>query len=268
MKKLLVLADIHAGSPFGLTHPKWQWKDNNDSERSKAVRLQKDFWDWYSRKAKEIGKIDYVVTNGDAIEGKARKNGGTQLLTTDCLEQGEMAYDVISHIKSSQYFMTYGTSYHTGEAEDFEKPIANKLRILNKNKNIAVIYDELRLDVEGLIFDFRHFINGSPSTISKNNAILRQQEIEIVKAYSSGEKCSDVLIRSHRHQSTDASGLLPNTRVFVTPALKISGERYGRVCDGIINVGFLLFEVESRVKWSWKLFEYRMKFVLPEIIKP
>lgn len=268
MERLLVLADIHSGNPFGLTHPDSQWKDSDDPVRSKIANIQKELWDWYDRTTTEIGRVDYVVVNGDAIDGKGKKSGGTQLITTDCLEQGDMAYDVISHAKANQYFMTYGTAYHTGEAEDFEKPIADKLRLLNSEKDVPVIWDELRLDVNGVIFDFRHYIDGSASSIvSRNSAILKQQLLEMIRADIAGCQKSDVFIRSHRHQYTDASGIFPNTRVFVTPALKVAGEKYGRVCDGVITVGLILFEVKSKKKWSWKLFEYKMNFVLPEVIK-
>jgi len=258
--KVMVMSDIHAGSPFGLTHPRWHWKQNDDPERSKIVDLQRLFWNWYDKKLKEIGKVDHVVINGDAIEGKGKKSGGCELLTTDCLEQGDMAFDVINHVQASEYFMTYGTAYHTGDAEDFEKPIADKLN--------AQIGNHLRIDFGGLIFDFKHFIGGGGSSpLTKNNAVLKEQFLEILKADIEGEEKSDIFIRSHRHNYTDASGLLPNTRIFVTPALKACGEKYERVCSGIVDVGFLLFDITSKTKWGFTPIQFRMKYNLPEIIR-
>ena len=120
MKKVLVIGDLHCGSIVGLTPPSWFISSKRDK---KVSALQKEMWGNYKRMLDEIGYVDYLIVNGDAIDGHGKKSHGSELLTTDLLLQSEIAVECISEINFGKILLTHGTPYHTSNdgGEDFEK---------------------------------------------------------------------------------------------------------------------------------------------------
>ncbi len=105
-KRLLVLSDMHCGHLVGLTHP----GDNPryDDER-KIVSEYRDFlWEWFEKEVKALGKIDVVVHNGDALDGKGKKSGGTEQIEMDRNSQAEMAANILGRIRTKETRLTYG----------------------------------------------------------------------------------------------------------------------------------------------------------------
>ena len=45
---------------------------------------------------KEVGPVDILVVNGDAIDGHGKKSNGSELLTTDLLQQVDIAVECLS----------------------------------------------------------------------------------------------------------------------------------------------------------------------------
>ena len=233
MKRLLVLSDLHCGHVAGLTPSEWQTPD------SAYYEAQKEQWEWYRKEVKKHGPYDVVLVNGDAIDGKGRATGGSELITSDRLEQSRMATAAIRQAFSEQtkLYMTYGTAYHTGKGEDFESVVATEA-------GAEKIGSHIWLDIEGVVFDAKHHIGASSVPHGRYTAAARADIWNALWAERGQQPRSDVLIRSHVHyftMSCDAH----RTRL-TTPALQGHGSKYGaRRCEGIVDYGFVFFDCED-----------------------
>lgn len=244
--KALVMSDIHASHYAGITHPEWQLSLKNKNLRKHGFAiLERKMWDWFTKTVKEIGPVDYLIINGDTVEGNGSRTGGTELITTDRAEQVRMAVKVISQVKvNKSIFMFHGSTGHTGCEEDWDEAVADKLG--------CPIYEKQHLDIKGVVFDVRHHCGGSGKNNARNTELLNQFTLNN-EEYSAGKaKLSDIVIRSHRHFYTDVSGPRPNTRAFNTPGLQGPGSKYARKLSGHTpDVGLLVIEVGDNKSWDY-----------------
>jgi len=227
-KRLLVLSDMHCGSKWGLV------KDNNNP-----------LWKWFIGKINENRPYDICLVNGDAIDGKGERSGGTEQLTADRIEQKDMAIEILQEIDAKKYLFTYGTPYHVGKEEDWEKLIADHFN--------ARISGQDFFDINGLQFHAKHKIAGSTIPHGRFTPLARQRVWNLFWADSGGVPRTDVFIRSHVHYFDycgDDSFL-----AMITPALQGWGSKYGeRMCEGTVSFGFIVFDVASREEWTWDYF--------------
>lgn len=249
MKKLVVISDLHCGHRAGLTPPEYQYNESHTKARQKYAMIQAAMWDWYSKTVAAIGPVDVLVVNGDAIEGKGERSGGTELIDSDRDGQVEMAEKCIRIMKPNAIRMTYGTASHTGKEEDWEKVLADKLG--------ADIHSHKFIELDGVTFDFKHKIGSSTIPHGRATAPLRDKLWNALWAERELQPKAKIIIRSHVHYfgvAGDATGL-----VFTTPALQGPGSKYGaRECSGTVDVGLMVFECENGIpNWSVKLFDMR-----------
>lgn len=194
------------------------------------------------KEIKLLQPIDILVVNGDAIDGPGLRNKGIELLTTNRNEQVDIAVEAIQHIKAKDHYFTYGTGYHTGPEEDWEDQIAARFG--------TKPYDVLPLDINGLIFDIRHQIGSSQTPIGRFTALSRAQAWNALWSVIKDEILADVIIRSHVHYFGSASNSLG--LMMTTPALQGPGTNFGaRQMDGIVDFGFVHFDVVDREDYSW-----------------
>lgn len=229
MRTLVIISDLHCGSIFGLTPRGWQ----TDSPYHKS---QKEAFDSYTNIVHKWTKPDILIFNGDAIDGKQVKSGGAELLTTDRNVQAEIAEYCISMWKAKKIFMSYGTSYHTGESEDFEYNIAKNLG--------ATIEGRLLLNIEGLTIDARHKVSSSSIYHGKATPLLKEVMWTMLKEASQGWPKVDILIRSHVHYHLWIEE--PGKVAFTTPALQLARGRYGsRQMSGITHWGAIKLTLDK-----------------------
>lgn len=233
MKRLVVISDTHCGHVAGLTPPAWQFQAERNE---KYARIQHVMWKWYKETLESLKPIDLLVLNGDAVDGKGTKSGGTELITSDRNEQINMAIECISIAEAEKVMMTYGTGYHTGIDEDWEDVAAGKIG--------AEIHSQPSIDVEGVIFDFKHKISSSVIPHGRHTGPARDKLWNILWAEKKLRPKADVLIRSHVHYFTQASDTFGT--VFTTPCLQGPGSKFGaRSCSGIIDIGLLSFDCDA-----------------------
>ena len=92
MKRILATGDWHCGHVVGLTPPEWQHQEIGDKYHDKYARIQRQMWDWFVNAVDKYRPIDRLIINGDLIDGKAFRSGGTELITTDRFIQGERRF--------------------------------------------------------------------------------------------------------------------------------------------------------------------------------
>jgi hypothetical protein len=243
MKRTLVIADLHAGHRAGLTPPGWQYPlDSGDPERQAFALAQRINWEWFARHVDELRPINNLLINGDCLDGKGDRSGGTEHVELDRNKQAEMAIQIIEYIKPEKIVMTYGTAYHTGREEDFEQPIA---RAVN-----AKIGGHEWVDIEGVIFDMKHKIGGSQIPHGRYTAVAREALWNLVWAANGGQPKADIILRSHVHYFAHCGN--SDTLAIVTPALQGWGSKYGaRECSGVVDIGFLHFDIAGKGDYTW-----------------
>lgn len=246
MKRVLVISDLHCGSQVGLTPPGWQQEvktPKSPTKRDKYSAVQKALWSFYEDSVKKHGPFDRVIANGDLIDGTGRRSGGTEQIAVDREQQAEMAVYALRKAisRKTKVVCTYGTAYHTGEAEDFENLVAHDLD--------SKIGSHEWPEIEGVVFDVKHHLSSSAVPHGRHTATAREWLWNAIWADRSLQPRASVFIRSHVHYYQFCGG--DNWVGMTTPAMQAFGTKYGsRRCSGLVNVGFVVFEVNGK-DYSW-----------------
>jgi len=253
----VIISDLHCGHRAGLTPPAWQWRpgdeDKYGNKQHKWAEQQAHIWKWYRAEIKSLGRIDWLICNGDAIEGKGPRSGGTELITSDRSEQIDMAGECLSIVNAKTIRLTRGTPAHTGQEEDWEDQLAKHLN--------CKIGDHEWFDCNGLIFDCKHKIGGSSIPHGRATPLIRAGLWNMLWKAGKLQPEADVLVRSHVHYCFDCQGLTPYKRYFITPAMQGFGSKFGaKECEGTVNVGFISFEITNQRKWKWHMHLLDLEF--------
>lgn len=209
--------------------------------------------------------MDFAVFNGDLIDGKGTKSGGTEQITTDMNKQCDMAVAIIDRVRYKckrdyKFVATIGTDYHVGTSgDDWENIIAERAQ-LDK------IGSHEWLDVNGLIFDIRHHINSSGVPTGRYNASAREGLWNDIWAQSGMQPRADVVIRSHVHYYTHCA---TSSKLCMTlPALQGMGSKYGsRRCNGTVDWGVVLFEVRDKNDYNFHPYIHSIKSQIARSMK-
>lgn len=242
-KRLVVISDTHCGSRAGLTPPEWQFPKGHDHDREKFRREQQIMWDWYVSCAQCLAPVDILVCNGDMIDGKGDKSGGTEQLTTDRRQQVAMAAECIAAMKPRNVVLIYGTAYHTGADEDWEAVLGDRIKVLKIGGHEWV-------KVAGVMFDFKHKTSRSVIPHGRLTGPMRAALWNALWAERGIEPRADVIIRSHAHFFVHGGD--GHRLVMITPCLQGFGTKYGvRECEGFVDIGLVSFDCEGG-KYSWQ----------------
>ena len=243
-KRLLVLADLHCGHMVGLTPPHWHISRGRSEETNLPTHIantQRVMWNTYVAEVRKLGKVDFLIVNGDAVDGKGTKSGGTELITSDMDEQSHMAIQCINQVDTSVIRMSYGTPYHTGLTEDWENHVAGALD--------AKIGSHDWLDIFGVIFDYKHFIGASSIPHGRHTAIARARMWNVLWDERDEQPKANVLVRSHVHYYIGASA--DGWEGVTTPSLQAAGTKFGaRRCEGTVDLGFIYYDIWEDGSWT------------------
>lgn len=244
-KRGVILADMHCGHHVGLTPPDWQYRylTNDTAKHNKFATVQKQCWDFFSRKIKHLGKIDILIVNADCIDGRGEKSGGTELIEIDRQKQCEMAVECIDFCNADKIVMTIGTPYHSGQIEDWENSIA-------KDVNAQSIGSHEWYNINGKIFDVKHKVNSSSVPTGRGLSLFKEWLWNTLWAEAGEQPKADYFIRSHVHYYSSVEGV--DWKAISTPALQAMGSKFGsRQCSGIVHFGFLSFEIDCNGRVTW-----------------
>jgi len=245
LKRVVVISDLHCGHRAGLTPPGWQYQENSeDQERIYFSMAQRNLWDFYTETIDRLKPIDILVCNGDAVDGKGERSGGTEQLEADRYKQVEMAAQCINYADAKAKIIIYGTGYHVGKEEDFEK-------ILGNSVNAYKVGGHEWIDVNGVIFDFKHFVSSSTIPHGRYTSMARDALWNKIWAADESQPNADVIIRSHVHYHRYAGE--PGSLMMTTPALQGFGSKFGvRMCSGRVDIGLVNFDVKDNGEYEWQ----------------
>jgi hypothetical protein len=262
VKRIVAIGDLHSGHYVGLTPPSFQWTDSDGKypKRDRIAKIQKHMWNWYVNKITDLGPIDLLIVNGDSIEGKGERSGGTELVSSSIQTQCDMAVQSIEVAKAKRIAMTFGTPYHVSpDGEDAEESIARSLN--------ATIGGHEWMDCNGKIFDVKHHIGSSSSPQARHTAIAKDRLWNMLWSYHDGAPKADIILRSHVHYHTFCGGA--DWLAITLPALQGPGSKYGvRKCSGLVDFGMTVFDIDEKGRYTWTPILMDLKeFSVPVVMK-
>jgi hypothetical protein len=191
----------------------------------------------------ELRPVDILICNGDAIAGKRER---TELITGDRNLQCEMAAEAIKAVAARAVVMSYGTGWHTGKQDDWEVTVSKLVQARE-------ISSHGWLDVNGLIFDYKHKVGGSSIPHGRGTALAKEHLWSVLWAEHGEQPSANVIIRSHVHYFHYCGG--KDWLAITTPALQGLGSKFGaRVCSNTVDFGLVYFDVneDGGYSWGWK----------------
>ena len=246
-KRIAFVGDIHAGHRAGLTPPDWQLRPETGGHTwQKFAKVQQETWNRYREIVKVLSPVDCLVVNGDCIDGRGERSGGTELITGDRNEQAAIAFECINFWKAPVVVMTRGTAYHTGDKEDFEDQIAGQLADTGAKVKIG---DHEWIDINGFVFDVKHHISSSSVPYGRITAMAKDEVWNAIWHEAGLQPRADFVIRSHVHTCCGGYRYVGGKkREFMTlPALQAMGTRFGaRRCSGTVDWGVVAFDINKR----------------------
>jgi len=127
MKKILVVGDLHGGSVWALSPPKYMTKHGNAFPQNE---IQKHLWKNWRKFLDVVEKRQYdtLILNGDNIDGPAYRDRGRCLMSSDMEDQVTNSATILEElIKRGGFGEAYvlsGTDYHTSIQQDNEAQLA------------------------------------------------------------------------------------------------------------------------------------------------
>jgi hypothetical protein len=237
-KRVLTVGDLHSGHRVGLTPPEFDFAEEND----RWYRIRREMWKAYTRAIDAIKPIDIMIVNGDAIDGKGFRSGGTELITTDRRFQCTMAKSAILYAEADVIKMTYGTAYHTGQSEDWEKVLADELG--------ASIGSHEWFNINGTVFDCKHKIGSSSIPHGRGTPLAKDRFWNLIWTEFGEQPKADVVIRSHVHYFNYIGE--DHWLAMTLPALQGQGSKFGaRICSGTVHFGIVWFDCFDNGSFAW-----------------
>ena len=219
VKRVVILADLHGGSRYGLCPPVVKLVDGGEY---RANRAQAGLWEaWRAAANGYWGKPDFLVINGDAIDGLNKKRAGVEQWTTDLYSQVAIIRDAVKLWRAKCVYIVRGTPYHVQiDGQPVEEVLARELDAhpfppeFNPEKRSG---GSLYLTVEGVTFHFAHRCGGLSSVWQyRATPITREMLLAKLNAEISSEMAKydvNVVVRAHQHffwrsESTSHVGLM------------------------------------------------------------
>jgi len=235
-RRIFLGGDLHCGHIAGLTPEPWQQVLSDDRPKVREfAEFQRETWLWFYNEIEKIKPFDVAIWNGDLIDGRQERSGGTELLVADREDQADIAKFIIRKVNAEKNAITYGTAYHTGKIEDWENRIAEGVRN-------PVIKGELNLDIGGVIFNVKHHTGGSSVPHGEATAIMKDALWSDLWADFENRPKADVVARSHVHTFIRLEDR--NRIAMKLPALQGAMTKYGnRRCVKIVDFGFMHIDI-------------------------
>ena len=245
--RVVILADLHCGHLYGLTPPGWQIKDGNE-RRDKIAVIERAMWDWYSERIDALRPVDVLICNGDMIDGKGARSGGTELITTARDEQIAIALEAIEYVNAERIHMIYGTPYHTGTEEDWESVLADVCG--------ADIGSHDWYEADGVVIDCKHRVSSSTIPHGRYTGPAREALWNTLWSERELQPKANIIIRSHVHYHVYCGDW--RKLIMTTPCMQAHSKFGARLCSGLIDIGFIVIDItDGGYVWRSEIMDMR-----------
>jgi hypothetical protein len=255
MKRGIVVSDLHCGSIYGLLPPNFETFEGVPRTQNPGQQYLWQCWCDFIRRARDFHP-DFVIVNGDCVDGSQYRNEGAELALLDWRDQRLAAVACLQQLrnyvgKKAKFYFTQGTPYHVGHYGDAEENIAESLDA-ERYQSVGtgrLCREVLWLDVDGVLIEAAHHITPSIG-FYRLTALDREGQWSALSAKDAtkGVPKSDILIRSHVHYFAHAEHA--SKQIVTTPCWQLQ-TRYMRkasVHRMHPDIGGLMLEIDGAAK--------------------
>lgn len=256
------IADVHIGSKFSA------WPENFVPKYGGEVKPSRKML-WCNDRLKDIeetlrriserGSLEWVVFNGDIVDGVQKGWKAFEAVSTFPVDQVRAAEILLKPIASlfKKTYYVIGTEFHDGEGGSIVEGFADKIGAV-PNENGQHGRWQLFLDDDKLgTFHFSHYMGTSQIPFYRGTQLAREGMLGTLAKSKGVPKLTDI-VRSHNHYFNVV--IHSSQRVISTPALQLQTPymmRKGPFAF-IPEIGFLVFEeVDDKL---WNEWSYLHKF--------
>lgn len=261
MKSIVVVSDIHVGSRLAVCTPKAKMSDGSTYIANRAQLALYEAWNDVVSSWKYP---DILVINGEPIDGQQGFNRGTEVWTTNYLDQINTSVNLLRTFYPKKIYMTRGSNYHVEiNGVPIEQIVGEKLNAETVDGQKVV--PELFLNVGGVKFNFAHHIAGTTSGWVYRHT-PSSKEAMLMALNAKDKHAVDVVVRSHNHVYSGVFG--PTYLAITTPGWQLqTWLGFRKTAAGSIpHIGAIRFTVENE-EVDWKAKIYRMPEWKPSMVK-
>jgi len=202
----LVVSDLHGGSIYGMQPPNFLTYQRIPVNSNPGQEYLWECWLDFSKRAKRFDP-EFVIVNGDCVDGPQKKNHGSEISLPDPKDQALAAIETLKVLKRSvsrhaKWYFTQGTPYHVGHFGDAEEGIAEALGG-QTYPSVGTGWrcrEILWLNVGGVVIEAAHHISTSTGFYRLTSLDREMQWSAITaKDTSKGVPKVDLVVRSHVH---------------------------------------------------------------------
>jgi hypothetical protein len=253
MNKGVVVSDIHAGSIYGLLPPGFITFEGVEKKLNVGQQYLWECWQDFCERVKEF-KPDFVIANGDLIDGPQKKNHGSELSLITPGDQSKAATQTLQYLRKAtgsacKWYFTQGTPYHTGAYGDAEEDIAHKCSA-EKYPSVGTgkyCREVLTLEVDGgLMVEAAHHI--STASVYKTTPLEKESQATWMANVTHETPRIDLAIRSHVHHYRNVEH--GTGKILTTPCWQLQ-TRYARknsVSRLLPDIGGVFFVLDYQAK--------------------
>lgn len=248
-KRGLVVSDIHCGSIFGMLPPDFLTSEGIIKPQNAG---QKHLWKCWLHLLDLAAQanLDFIVVNGDVIDGTQRAQRGTELSLPLLVDQKEAAIATLLPLAPmAPLYFIQGTEYHDCKAGASVEEVAKSLNAVKYSGVGTGRYSRelLDLDVDGVICNFGHgisvatgFYRATPADREGIFSALAGKEGKAPKA--------DLVYRSHAHYFVHVEH--SSKHIVISPCWQLQ-TRYMRknsVYRMVPDIGACFVEIDGEAK--------------------
>jgi len=189
----LLLADLHAGSAYAPWPKKFRRSTGHTVQLNAGQRYLSRCWDDFLERIPK--QLDYLILDGDMIEGQQPKQMARDLVDVDPQWQARAAKNLLEPLaaRATEVRCTMGTDYHGGEQATWEEWIACQLGAVQDDWGHHAA-DWLLLNIDGVQLDIAH----SQST-AINTSMPLERELRYALMIDDERPDIDMIVRAHTH---------------------------------------------------------------------
>jgi hypothetical protein len=270
MKRGLVVSDIHAGSIYGMLPPDFMLYDESTKSLNPGQQYLWSCWDHFCEQAGKF-RPDFIIANGDLIDGPQRKNHQSEIALISPRDQGKAAAEVLSLLRQrvprhTRWYFTAGTPYHVGDWGESEESIAEEFggQLYSSVGTGRRCKEVLWLDVEGVIIEAAHHI-GVTQGFYRATQLDKEMQWNAMtgKDPSKGVPRADLIVRSHVHYFNEVGHA--SKQGFTNPCWQLQTRfmRKNSVGRMLPDIGGVFLEIDGAAKLDGR----RPVTIIPEIYR-
>ncbi len=255
MKRVVVLADVHAGSTVAPCLPGEVLSDGAIYQPNKYQQYLNECWADMLTQARKW-RPDTVVLLGDIIHG-GKADRDMQLISPLRSVHCMVAYHLLEplrKLKATWYYIR-GTEWHEGRGADDVKALAEKLDCKRHPVTESPTWRRLYLRMGEQIVDFMHHVGVSNIRQYQATTVLRDaynHKLELYNKFGTKLPPLGALVRAHNHVGVVVQG----DRIWAvrTPGWQL-GTAYTDVRGNAImaDIGFVKLWLDNGKLWVEKV---------------